>query len=92
MQIGDTARQKPRSVLKKKDKLRIRVVKSISLRIISPAFVVLGLVQEGYQADVRGCERWRSGNTQQSGGLNTWVLHGVIRGLSGGLVYVQMYV
>lgn len=44
MQIGDTTRQKPRSVLKKKDKLRILIVKNIFLRIISPAFVVLGLV------------------------------------------------
>lgn len=44
---------KPRRVPKKKEKLRVLIVKSIFLRIIIPAFLALGLVQNGYQSDVR---------------------------------------
>lgn len=62
MQTGDTARQKPRSVLKKKEKSRVLTVKSTFLRIISLSFLALGLFQNDYQSDVRGSERWVPGS------------------------------
>lgn len=45
---GDTAVQKLRSVLKKKDTLRVLQVEGVFLRRISPGFLALGLVQDGY--------------------------------------------
>lgn len=62
MQTGDTARQEPRSVLKKREKLRVLIVKSTFLRIISPSFLALGLFQNDYQSDVRGSKRWVPGS------------------------------
>lgn len=45
--------QTPRSVSKKKEKLRVLRVKSTFLRMISPAFLALGLVQDSYQSEIR---------------------------------------
>lgn len=45
MQTGSTARGNPRSFLKKKEKLKVLIVKSTVWRIISPAFLASGLVR-----------------------------------------------
>lgn len=52
MEIGNTARQKPYSS-KEKRKVNILMVKSMFLRMISSAFLALGLVQDSYQSDDR---------------------------------------
>lgn len=63
MKTGNTGRQNCRSILKKKEKSKVLIVKSTFWRIISPAFLALGLVQDsvsqmsaglddGYQAAV----------------------------------------
>ena len=49
----NTVRQNPRSVLKKKEKLKVITVKSVSLRVISPACLALGLLQDCSESDVR---------------------------------------
>ena len=47
MQTGNTARKKIRSVPKKKEKLKVLIVKSMFLRIISPAFLALPSISPG---------------------------------------------
>lgn len=52
--MGNTARQKPRNVPKKKGRLKFFIVKSTVLRIISSTkFLALGLAQDGCHSDVR---------------------------------------
>ena len=53
LHTGNTARQKPGSVSEKKEKLEVIIVKSAFLKIISPAFLALGLVRNCYQSEVR---------------------------------------
>lgn len=90
MRTGNTVRQKPRSV-PKKENLGVLLVKSILLRIIYPAFVALGLVQDGYLSDVKLSGRWSPGGLVTSCDLDNgcqvvWIhepFRGIIRGLSG---------
>ena len=66
MQTENTARQKPRSVPKKKEKLRVLLVKSVFLKIISPSFLALGLVQDNYQSG------WQMPGDQEDGYQELW--------------------
>ena len=70
MQMGNTARQNPRSVPKKKEKLKVLIVKRTFLRMISPALSAPGLVQNGYRSDVSlkdGCQVVQKMGTRRSG-------------------------
>lgn len=55
---GNPARQKHRNVLKKKEILKVLLVKSTLLRIIGLLFLALGLVQDSYQSDVKLSGWW----------------------------------
>lgn len=48
---GNTGRQTSRSVPKKSKTLRVLIVKCAFVRIVSPAFLPVGLVQDRYQPD-----------------------------------------
>lgn len=56
MQTENTTTQKPKSVSKKKEKLRVLIVQSTFLRSIAPAFLSLRLVQDSCQSNVSGLD------------------------------------
>ena len=80
--MGNT-REKPRSVLKKEEKLRVLIVKISFLRIIKSCILSSGAGPGWLSAGARTVRM------VEPGGLSTRVLLGVIRGLSGGLTYIQ---
>ena len=57
----NTGRQKPSSISKEKDKLKLHIVRNKSSRIISSSFLALGLAQDCYQSDVRQSGWWKVG-------------------------------
>ena len=57
MQTGSNT-SRLRSVPIKREKLRVLIVKGALFRIISPVFLALGFVQDGYQSEVRRSGYW----------------------------------
>ena len=60
------ARRKSARVPKEKEKAEVLVVKSALLRITHPAFLALGLVQDGYQSAARPSEARCQGEVHRS--------------------------